>query len=95
MRIRTTKNSITASLNRIVSQLDKLPQDAYQFWKDTTPVKSGNARRRTRLQGRKIKANYNYAVPLDKGRSIQAPQGMSAPTETYIKNRLRRNILRK
>lgn len=86
---------MSASIGKIVARFDELPQDAYDFWKGITPVKTGNARRRTRLQGRKIKANYNYAVPLDNGWSKQAPQGMSEPTERYIKQRIRRNILRK
>jgi hypothetical protein len=47
------------------------------------------------LQGSKIKANYNYAVPLDEGWSRQAPRGMSKPTEEFIKRRISRQILRK
>lgn len=83
------------SLGRIAARFDKLPLEAYNFWKRITPIDTGNARRRTRLQGRKIKANYNYAVPLDNGWSKQAPQGMSEPTDRYIKQRIRRHILRK
>lgn len=95
MSVRITQNRITPSLGKIIARFDDLPGDAFRFWKNITPVKSGNARRRTRQQGRKIKANYNYAVPLDKGKSIQAPQGMSKPTEDYIKQRIRNHILRK
>lgn len=77
------------------SKFSQLAKDAYLFWKKITPIDTGNARARTRLQGSKIKANYNYAVPLDKGWSKQAPRGMSAPTELYIKQRIKRHILRK
>lgn len=94
MAIRISKNTMSASIGKITAKLDKLPKDAFNFWYKITPVKTGNAKRRTRLQGNKIKANYNYAVPLDQGRSKQAPKGMSAPTEEYIKNRLR-GIMRK
>lgn len=94
-KVKVTKNNITPSVNKIVARFDELPRLAYEHWKSITPIRSGNARRRTRLQGRKIKANYNYAVPLDRGWSRQAPQGMSKPTEAYIKKRIARQILRK
>lgn len=90
-----TQNKITPSVNKIVARFDDLPKDAYNHWRSITPVRSGNAKRRTRLQGRKIKANYNYAVPLDQGHSSQAPQGMSKPTLEYIKKRIARHIMRK
>ena len=88
-------NRITPSVNRITARFDVLPKDAYDHWKKITPIRSGTARKRTRLQGSKIKADYNYAVPLDKGWSKQAPQGMSKPTLDYIKKRVARHILRK
>jgi len=72
-----------------------LPKDAYDHWKKITPIRSGNARKRTRLQGSKIKADYNYAVPLDNGWSKQAPQGMSKPTLDYVEKRIARHIMRK
>ena len=90
-----TQNKITPSVNRIRARFDDLPKEAYDHWKSITPVRSGNAKRRTRLQGSKIKADYNYAVPLDQGWSKQAPQGMSKPTLEYIKKRIARHILRK
>jgi hypothetical protein len=94
-RVRITKNTLGPSIGKIVAKFDRLPNEAYNYWKGITPIASGNARRRTRLQGNKIKANYNYAVPLDNGHSSQAPRGMSEPTEEYIRNRIKRSILRK
>ena len=88
-------NRITPSVNRIVGRFDDLPKDAYDHWKKITPIRSGNARKRTRLQGSKIKADYNYAVPLDNGWSKQAPQGMSKPTLDYVEKRIARHIMRK
>ena len=88
------KNAVGPSLGRIVAKLDRLPKEGYDCWKKITPKKTGNAKRRTRLQGNKIKADYDYAVPLDEGRSRQAPRGMSKPTVDYLDRRLRR-ILRK
>lgn len=94
MAVRILKNTMSTSIGKITAKLDKLPNEAFKFWYNITPIKTGNAKRRTRLQGKKIKANYNYAVPLDQGRSKQAPKGMSAPTEEFIKKRLR-GIIRK
>jgi hypothetical protein len=68
---------------------NKLAQVAYQEFVKNTPVKTGNAKRQTSLQGNQIIANYNYAEVLDLGRgfrdgqmrgSEQAPQGMTKPT---------------
>lgn len=95
MAARLVRNNISPSIGKIVARFKTLPNDAYDYWKKITPEKTGNAKRRTRLQGTKIKANYNYAVPLDNGWSKQAPKGMSKPTEEYIKKRIKRNILRK
>jgi hypothetical protein len=86
---------MNASLTGIARRLSQLPKDAYQYWKNITPIKTGNARRRTSLQGKTIKADYQYAVPLDRGWSKQAPRGMSGPTDKYIKQRIARHILRK
>ena len=96
MGVRVTGRArVRNSLNRIVARFEELPNEAYKYWKKITPIKTGNARARTRLQGTKIKANYNYAVPLDNGHSKQAPRGMSKPTENYIKRHIAYQILRK
>jgi hypothetical protein len=46
------------------------------------------------LQGEVIKADYKYATELDAGKSRQAPEGMSKPTEQYITKRVKQ-IMRK
>lgn len=51
-----------------------------------TPKLSGNARRNTKLSGNKILAQYAYAQRLDKGYSGKAPDGMTKPTEEYMKD---------
>ena len=94
MQIKVLKNRITPSAKKISTKVKMLPKEAYDFWRSVTPIRTGNARRRTRLQGNKIKANYNYAVPLDNGHSSQAPEGMSKPTERFIIKRLQK-IMRK
>jgi len=92
--VRVTKNTMSLILARMQKELDSLPDLAFDTWVSNTPVRSGNARRNTRLQGDTIQAKYNYAVPLDQGRSRQSPQGMSKPTERRIERELRR-IIRK
>jgi hypothetical protein len=90
----TIKDNITSSLKRINKQISNLPKEAFtQFVKDT-PIRSGNARRKTRLSGNKIVAGYNYAQKLDEGFSKQAPDGMTKPTEQFIEKRMA-EILRK
>jgi hypothetical protein len=95
MSVKVAKNAVTASLRRIQSQLDKLPSEALAVFVKNTPKDTGNARRKTKLVSKKtIEANYPYAQRLDQGWSKQSPQGMTKPTEQFIKQRLRK-IIRK
>jgi hypothetical protein len=77
-----------ATIQKIV-----MPQLEKEFLKNT-PVKTGNARANTSLQGNVIEADYPYAFVLDAGRgfrdgqmrgSEQAPDGMSEPTKEFAK----------
>ena len=72
----------------MLQKIDKLPREAYQEFVKDTPIRSGNARRKTKLSGNKIIAGYNYAQKLDEGFSRQAPDGMTKPTEEFIKKRM-------
>ena len=65
-----------------------LPKEAYDYFVDSTPIRSGNARRSTRLRGDTIDANYAYAERLDEGYSRQAPKGMTGPTEKFLEKRI-------
>lgn len=94
MPVRMVKNAVGPSLGRIVAKLDRLPKEGYEYWKKITPKDTGNAKRRTRLTGHKIRADYDYAVPLDEGHSKQAPRGMWKPTKEYLDKKVRR-IMRK
>lgn len=82
------KDSITPSTKAKQRQLDQVPKDAYTFFRAHTPVRTGNARRNTFLSKDTIIGAYPYAQRLDEGYSPQAPDGMSKPTEAYIKRRL-------
>jgi hypothetical protein len=64
--------------------MEDLPKDAmkqaYPFLVKETPVRTGNARRSTRLRGTKINSAYGYAGRLDDGWSKQSPKGFTEPT---------------
>lgn len=92
MSVRLVKDSMTASLARIQRELKGVPKELFEYWRSITPVKTGNARRKTRLQGDTINAAYPYAVPLDQGSSKQAPRGMSKPTEERLEQILDKKI---
>ena len=67
-------------------QSKKLAAAAYKFFRDSTPIRSGNARRNTHLTQDTIQADYAYATRLDNGYSPQAPAGMSKPTDQFMKD---------
>lgn len=73
-------------------RLENLPRAAHEEFVKTTPKRSGNARRNTRLQDTKIIADYAYSQRLDEGYSSQAPQGMTQPTEQWIQREVDRRL---
>lgn len=87
-------NTANSSLKRIQDELDKLPPKVYKEFVQNTPIRSGNARRKTKLNKDEIIADYPYAKRLDEGYSKQAPKGMTVPTEKYMRKELNR-IMRK
>jgi hypothetical protein len=95
MKVFLNQNLITPALARIQSQLQALPAQAYMEFVKNTPIRSGNARRKTSIQNNnKIRAAYPYATRLDAGYSKQRPAGMTKPTRAWIKKQTRQ-ILRK
>ena len=76
-------------LDSIRKQIAALPKEAYDYFKDITPERTGNAKRRTRLSGDTIRADYAYAQRLDNGYSNQAPRGMTEPTEKWLARRVK------
>jgi hypothetical protein len=92
MRIFLTviSRAIAAQLAKHERELAKLPREAYEFFKEITPRKTGNARRKTKLRNKAIiDADYPYAKRLDEGWSPKAPQGMSRPTIKHIGKKVR------
>lgn len=93
MRLRQKTNNIAPTLSKRQRRMGRVAPKAHDYFKKITPIDSGNAKRRTRLQGETIKADYPYATRLDNGYSKQAPQGMSEPTIDYIQDLVRDIIL--
>ena len=78
---------MSSSLKRIQKKLAQVPKEAFTEFVKDTPIRSGNARRKTKLRGQTIVADYAYAKRLDEGYSKQSPDGMTKPTEAFIQNR--------
>lgn len=92
MTVRITKNRIKTSVGQIQERFERLPKQAFAYWRKITPKRTGNARRKTSLKGKEIRAAYPYAQRLDEGLSKQAPDGMFEPTVKYIKRITKRKI---
>jgi len=92
MTVRITRDTVTLKLKALVDDIEGMPEEAHRVWLKNTPIDTGNARRRTRLQNRTIKAKYGYAQPLDEGWSKQSPEGMFKPTVEHLKKWLKRKV---
>ena len=86
------KGAIVKRLDELEKVLDpkNLAREAYNYFRSETPIRTGNARRNTRLQGNEIQADYPYAQRLDAGYSSQSPQGMTKPTEKFIQEYIKK-----
>jgi hypothetical protein len=88
MSVTLNVNTMSSSLKRIQKKLAQVPKEAFKEFVSDTPIRSGNARRKTKLKGKTIVADYPYAKRLDEGYSKQSPDGMTKPTEAFIKKRV-------
>jgi len=89
--IKKVEDTVTPDLVRISRDLQQLPGRAYKVFVSETPIRSGNARSRTKLVGnRVIEADYPYAERLDRGYSRQSPDGMTKPTVDFLRKELAR-----
>lgn len=80
-------------MSKAVNALDSLPEFAQKEMRANTPIRSGNARRNTNLQGNKVVANYSYAQRLEDNASPQTQgQGIIAPTEAAIQQEVNRRL---
>jgi hypothetical protein len=73
---------------------ERVIDQGYQKFYSSTPIRTGNARSRTRLDkpNRTINGDYPYASKLDEGYSRQAPQGMSDPTIAFMEKIIDKEI---
>ena len=78
------QDRITEDLVKIKQKLPQIVKQGLVEYKRLTPVRSGNARRKTTATAKSIQANYAYAQRLDQGYSKQAPQGMTEPFEVWL-----------
>ncbi len=81
-------NAVSKMFEQAEKVAKTLPKEALDYFVDSTPIRSGNARRSTRLRGNTIDADYNYAERLDEGYSRQSPKGMTGPTEKFLQKRI-------
>lgn len=84
------RDDITRELKNIQRQLRALPVQAHAEFVALTPIDKGNARRKTKLRGDRIVADYVYATRLDEGHSKQAPDGITRPWEAWMQRQLKR-----
>jgi hypothetical protein len=86
----------TKAARKLLRDVDRAIEDTWNdtgtFFKNVTPVRTGNARSRTRQVANKITADYAYAGRLDEGWSKQAPTGMSEPSIEYFVDKLTARI---
>jgi hypothetical protein len=79
------------ALKNQIAAVEKLPVRALDYFKAQTPVDTGRARRSTKLENKDtIHADYPYAQRLDEGHSKQAPQGMTKPTEKWVRDQFKK-----
>jgi len=90
VEIQISRDTFTDLSRRIRSELANIPKEALPVFVANTPIRTGNARNRTSLQGNTILANYAYAGRLDQGYSRQSPQGMVKPTVDFIQQRVKK-----
>jgi hypothetical protein len=80
-----TGDGISVRLNGLSKSFAKLPAEAALKMRELTPIRTGYARRNTKLKNKRtIIANYNYAMDLDEGKSKQAPRGMTEPLFEWL-----------
>lgn len=82
-------DKINPRLDQIQRFLDNLPREMHEEFVRVTPIRTGNARRRTDLKNNEIQGNYDYANRLNQGWSRQADKGMTDPTIEFARSKMR------
>lgn len=88
------RDDVTPSIKRMQRQLDLLPKELHALVVKNTPIRTGNARKKTYLTRNhtRIESDYAYAQPLNNGHSPQAPKGFIKPSLDWLKKRFRQII---
>jgi hypothetical protein len=90
---RVNLQQFNQQMTRARQALNDLPEFAETTMKRYTPIRSGNARRNTNLQGNTVTADYPYAQRLEDNWSPQTRgQGIIAPTEAAIQREVDRRL---
>jgi len=93
MRFRVRGQHIGRRLRKMSEKLKTVPEASFWEFRRVTPLGSGNAKRKTQFDGKEtITADYPYVIPLNKGSSKQAPEGMYKPTMRFTRQKVRRII---
>jgi hypothetical protein len=91
--IKVDYSKLTKKIANLKKVKEKAMAEALVFFKKSTPIRSGNARKNTYLNAKKdIVADYAYAEKLDTGWSKQARQGMTKPTLTELKKIVKKQV---
>lgn len=87
MGIKIDKSEVEQMFKELQEMPEYVMKEAHVYLRAQTPVKSGNARRNTKLERKyTIGSRYPYADRLDTGWSNQAPRGFTDPTTKEIDN---------
>lgn len=98
LKITIDRTKLDVKLSQAKALAKQAMPQVYQKFVDVTPIKTGNAKSKTRLVGNKIEAKYPYASVLNDGRSFrdgqmrgsdQAPNGMLEPTKAFAERLLK------
>ena len=84
MKITVDKRIFKKRMKKLDQVPNQLMRNAFTELKDKTPVRSGNARNKTKLRRNTIRSDYPYAGRLDEGWSKQAPKGFTEPTLEFM-----------
>lgn len=78
---------------QIVLDEDNLAKLGADYMRSITPIRSGNARRRTFADNNTIHAEYPYAKRLDEGWSKQNQIGLIEPTIQYLERYIQTKVI--
>jgi hypothetical protein len=92
MKIKIDSTIFKKRMEKLIDIPELTMDKAYPVYRNETPIRSGNARNKTKHIRLKLKSNYPYAGRLDEGWSNQAPKGFTNPTIDFIKKFIRKQV---